>query len=46
MLIVCWSPRIRAGTMWVEPKGGNFKPYTCIATQFIPVLQQNGFTTK
>ena len=27
-----------------EPKGGNFKPYTCIATQFIPVLQQNGFT--
>ncbi|HTE00065.1 MAG TPA: hypothetical protein VK668_12305 [Mucilaginibacter sp.] len=27
-----------------EPKGGNFKPYTCISTQFIPLLQQNGFT--
>jgi len=27
-----------------DPKGGDFKPYTCIATQFIPVLQQNGFT--
>jgi predicted metal-dependent phosphotriesterase family hydrolase len=28
-----------------EPNGGNFKPYTCIATQFIPLLKQNGFTT-
>lgn len=27
-----------------EPKGGDFKPYTCILTQFIPLLQQNGFT--
>lgn len=27
-----------------EPKGGNFKPYTCILTQFIPLLKQNGFT--
>jgi predicted metal-dependent phosphotriesterase family hydrolase len=26
-----------------EPKGGNFKPYTCVVTQFIPLLQQNGF---
>ena len=29
-----------------EPKGGNFKPYTCIITEFIPMLQQNGFTTE
>ena len=28
-----------------EPKGGNFKPYTCILTQFIPLLRENGFTT-
>jgi len=27
-----------------DPKGGNFKPYTCVITQFIPLLQQNGFT--
>lgn len=27
-----------------EPRGGNFKPYTCIPTKFIPLLQQNGFT--
>jgi predicted metal-dependent phosphotriesterase family hydrolase len=27
-----------------QPKGGNFKPYTCISTQFIPLLKQNGFT--
>ena len=27
-----------------EPGGGNFKPYTCITGQFIPLLQQNGFT--
>jgi phosphotriesterase-related protein len=27
-----------------DPKGGNFKPYTCVTTQFIPLLQQNGFT--
>ena len=27
-----------------QPKGGNFKPYTCIITQFIPMLQLNGFT--
>lgn len=27
-----------------DPKGGNFKPYTCVVTQFIPLLQQNGFT--
>jgi predicted metal-dependent phosphotriesterase family hydrolase len=28
-----------------QPKGGNFKPYTCIITQFIPMLQSNGFTS-
>lgn len=28
-----------------EPKGGNFKPYTCISTQFVPLLRKNGFTT-
>jgi predicted metal-dependent phosphotriesterase family hydrolase len=28
-----------------DPKGGNFKPFTCIATQFIPLLKQHGFTT-
>ena len=28
-----------------EPKGGNFKPFTCMATQFIPLLRQQGFTT-
>lgn len=27
-----------------DPKGGIFKPYTCISTQFIPLLQQNGFS--
>jgi len=27
-----------------EPKGGDFKPFTCVVTQFIPLLQQNGFT--
>lgn len=27
-----------------DPKGGNFKPYTCVQTQFIPLLIQNGFT--
>ena len=27
-----------------DPKGGNFKPYTCVITQFIPLLQENGFT--
>ena len=27
-----------------DPKGGNFKPYTCLITQFIPLLKQNGFT--
>jgi phosphotriesterase-related protein len=27
-----------------EPNGGDYKPYTCIATQFIPKLKQNGFT--
>jgi phosphotriesterase-related protein len=28
-----------------DAKGGNFKPFTCIAMQFIPLLKQNGFTT-
>lgn len=28
-----------------EPSGGNYKPYTCIANQFIPKLKDNGFTT-
>jgi len=28
-----------------EPNGGNFKPYNCISTRFIPLLQQNGFTS-
>ncbi|HZJ60523.1 MAG TPA: hypothetical protein VFD24_09615, partial [Chitinophagaceae bacterium] len=27
-----------------DPKGGNFKPYTCVITQFIPLLHENGFT--
>jgi predicted metal-dependent phosphotriesterase family hydrolase len=27
-----------------DPQGGKFKPYTCIMTQFIPLLRQNGFT--
>jgi predicted metal-dependent phosphotriesterase family hydrolase len=27
-----------------EPSGGNYKPYTCIATQFIPKLKEKGFT--
>lgn len=29
-----------------EPKGGNFKPYTCVLTDFIPLLRQNGFTQE
>lgn len=29
-----------------EPKGGNFRPFTCIATRFIPMLKANGFTDK
>jgi predicted metal-dependent phosphotriesterase family hydrolase len=29
-----------------EPKGGNYKSYTCILTDFIPALKQNGFTKK
>jgi phosphotriesterase-related protein len=29
-----------------EPKGGNFKPFTCVVTQFIPLLHQNGFTQR
>ncbi|HZY82231.1 MAG TPA: phosphotriesterase [Cyclobacteriaceae bacterium] len=29
-----------------EPGGGNYRPYTCIATQFIPKLKENGFTQK
>jgi len=28
-----------------DPKGGNFKPFNCIANQFIPLLRQHGFTT-
>jgi phosphotriesterase-related protein len=28
-----------------EPRGGNFKPYTCLLTQFIPLLREKGFTT-
>lgn len=27
-----------------EPNGGNFKPYTCVSTQFVPLLRENGFT--
>ena len=27
-----------------EPKGGNYKDYNCILTQFIPAMKQNGFT--
>jgi phosphotriesterase-related protein len=26
-----------------EPRGGNFKRYTCVLTQFIPMLRENGF---
>lgn len=29
-----------------EPKGGDFRPFTCIAKQFIPKLKENGFTDK
>lgn len=29
-----------------EPSGGNFYPYTCILTDFIPLLQKNGFTAQ
>ncbi len=29
-----------------EPDGGNYKDYNCIFTQFIPALQQNGFTQR
>jgi phosphotriesterase-related protein len=28
-----------------DPNGGNFKPFTCIATEFIPLLREHGFTT-
>lgn len=28
-----------------DPQGGKFKPYTCVVTQFIPLLRQNGFTS-
>ncbi|MEX6688509.1 twin-arginine translocation signal domain-containing protein [Danxiaibacter flavus] len=27
-----------------EPKGGEYKNYNCIFTEFIPLLKQNGFT--
>lgn len=29
-----------------EPKGGDYKNYTCVFNQFIPALHQNGFTKK
>lgn len=29
-----------------EPNGGNYRNYNCIFTDFIPALQQNGFTQK
>jgi predicted metal-dependent phosphotriesterase family hydrolase len=29
-----------------EPSGGNYKGYTCIATQFIPKMKEKGFTEK
>lgn len=29
-----------------EPRGGNFEPYTCILTHFIPMLRENGFTSE
>lgn len=29
-----------------EPGGGNFKPFTCILTDFIPLLRKNGFTAQ
>jgi predicted metal-dependent phosphotriesterase family hydrolase len=29
-----------------EPNGGDFRPFTCIAKQFIPKLKENGFTQK
>jgi len=28
-----------------EPSGGNYRPYTCIATELIPKLKEKGFTT-
>ncbi len=27
-----------------DPGGGNFRPYSCISNQFVPLLKQNGFT--
>jgi predicted metal-dependent phosphotriesterase family hydrolase len=29
-----------------EPKGGTFNPFSCIFTQFIPALKQEGFTQE
>lgn len=29
-----------------EPGGGNFQPYTCLLTDFIPLLQKNSFTEQ
>lgn len=29
-----------------EPKGGDFRPFTCIAKEFIPKLKENGFSQK
>jgi len=29
-----------------EPKGGNYKNYNCIFTDFIPAMKKNGFTQK
>ncbi len=29
-----------------DPGGGNFKPYTCILNDFIPLLKENGFTLQ
>lgn len=29
-----------------EPRGGNFKPFTCVLTQFVPLLRENGFSTE
>jgi predicted metal-dependent phosphotriesterase family hydrolase len=29
-----------------EPGGGNFKPYTCIINDLIPLLKRNGFTPQ
>jgi len=27
-----------------EPRGGNFKPFTCIVNQFVPLLRDKGFS--